>query len=81
MNKHIVSKWIDLGDFGQHQAEIVAILGEFAYIAICEVTVKGERVNLVPLITTQKERELIEEIDMDLRPNSDDEADFRRMAA
>lgn len=80
MSKHTVTKWLDLGDFGQHQAEIVAVLGEFPYIAVLDVTVKGERVNLIPLLPKDTANILLEEIEIESRVTADDVADFRRAA-
>lgn len=75
MSKYVTERWLDLGELGQHQAEIVAILGEFPYIAVCDVTVKGERVNLIPLLPRDTESIILEEIEIESRVTEEDIAD------
>ncbi len=76
--KIIETKWIDLGDFGQHQAEIEAVvLTEFNHINSVRVTVKGEEVELVHLLPADHEQLLLEEMEIDAREGLREQAEDR----
>lgn len=80
--KIIQSKWIDLGDFGQHQAEIEAeVMTDFPHIISLTVTIKGEEVQLAKLLPRDHEQLLLEEIEIDARAGLRDEAEGRAIDA
>lgn len=62
--KSITARWVDLGEFGQHKATVVAYLGEFPYVDEVEITFKGETLNLVKLIPPELEAEIITDLEV-----------------
>lgn len=59
-------KWIDLGDWGQHQATVVAHIDiPCPFIEAVDVTVQGETLNIVRLLPRDIEQMLLEEITLD----------------
>jgi hypothetical protein len=65
MSKFHVTKWIDLGDWGQHQATITGTTGDLATIDSVTVELRGETVQLVHLLPRDLEADLLEEIELD----------------
>ena len=78
--KTVQKRWLDLGELGQHQAEIEAqICTDFPSVDSVEVTIKGETVQLVHLVSRTLEAELIAEFEIDYRAYQSDMADDRRL--
>ncbi len=78
--KIIETKWIDLGDFGQHQAEIEAVvMTDFPHIVSLTVTVKGEEIQLAKLLPRDHEQLLLEEIEIDARAGLREQAEDREI--
>lgn len=76
MSKYVVTQWRDLGeDLGQREVEIVAILGEFPYIAVFDALVDGERIPLIKLLRKDVEALILEEIEIESRITEEDIAD------
>jgi len=67
MSKFSVTHWIDLGDFGQHQATITGCTGDLATIDSVTVERKGQLVQLVHLLPRDLEADLLTEFECDER--------------
>lgn len=65
MSKFNVTKWIDLGDFGQHEATIIGTTGDLCGIDSVTVERKGEITQLVHLLPRDLEADLLKEIELD----------------
>lgn len=82
MARHTITKrWLDLGELGQHHAEVTAVLGEFPYIAFCVVEVKGDTVDLVNLIPKETEAMILEELAIEERAYYHEQAEDRGLDA
>lgn len=78
MGRHTITKrWLDLGELGQHHADIAAVLGEFPYISSCLVTNKGDQVELVNLIPKETEAMILEELMIEERSYYHEQAEDR----
>lgn len=65
MSKFNVTKWINLGDFGQHQAVITGTTGDLCGIDSVTVELKGEMTQLVHLLPRDLEADMLIEIELD----------------
>ena len=65
MGKFNVTHWIDLGDFGSHQATITGCTGDLGTIDSVTVELKGETTQLVHLLPRDLESDLLTEIELD----------------
>lgn len=81
MSKFRVTHWLDLGDFGQHQAIITGTTGDLGTIDSVTVELKGELTQLVHLLPHDLEADLLTEIESDQMGMYRDQADDRRMDA
>jgi len=80
MGRHTITKrWLDLGELGQHHADIDAVLGEFPYIKSCLVTFKGTQIELVNLIPRETEAMIIEELAIEERAYYHEQAEDRKL--
>ncbi len=79
MGRSITKRWLDLGEFGQHHADIDAVLGEFPYISSCLVTNKGDQVELVNLIPKETEAMILEELMIEERAYYHEQAEDRKL--
>ena len=78
MSKFNVTHWIDLGDFGQHQATITGCTGDLATIDSVTVELKGQTAQLVHLLPRDLEADLLIEIECDERAVLREQAEDRR---
>lgn len=81
MSRSITKRWLDLGELGQHHAEIDAVLGEFPYISECSVTINDRVINLTPLLTKETTEMILEELAIDEREYYREQAEDRAMDA
>ncbi len=74
------TRWIDLGELGQHQAEIEAqICTDFPSVDSVTIQSKGETIQLAYLVGPELEAELIAEFEIDYRDYLRDQAEDRRI--
>ena len=80
--KTVQTRWLDLGELGQHKAEIEAqICTDFPSVDSVEVIIKGETVQLVHLLPSDLESEIINEFEIECRAYQSDMAGDRRLDA
>lgn len=78
--KTVQKRWLDLGELGQHEVEIVAhICTDFPYIESAEVTAKGEVIQLVYLIKPSLEQEILNELEIDYSAYQHEMAEDRKL--
>lgn len=75
MNKFNVTKYIDLGDFGQYEATIIGTTGDLCGIDSITVELKGETTQLVHLLPRDLEADLLTEIELDQNCEADRRAE------
>ena len=78
MSKFMVTHWIDLGDFGQHQATIEGTTGDLCGIDSVTVEIKGQMIQLVHLLPRDLEADLLQEIELDQQAALREQADEDR---
>ena len=77
--KTVQKRWLDLGELGQHNCTIEAqICTDFPSVDSIEVQIKGETVQLVHLMGSELESELINEFEIDYRDYLREQAEDRR---
>lgn len=77
--KTVQNRWIDCGELGQHNCTIEAqICTDFPSVDSIEVQIKGETVQLVHLMGSELESELINEFEIDYRDYLREQAEDRR---
>ena len=81
MSKFNVTHWIDLGDFGQHQATIEGSTGDLGTIDSVTVELKGQTTQLVHLLPRDLEADLLIEIESDQRAALREQAEDRKLDA
>lgn len=60
------TRWLDLGELGQYEAEIVAnIHTNFPHVESIKVSAKGETVQLAHLIGKELESEILADLEVD----------------
>lgn len=70
-------RWIDFGDFGQHEAEVSGKTGDFGAVTSVRVTHKGETLELVRMLPREYEGLILEEAEIDERDYYRDMAEGR----
>lgn len=75
MSKFNVTKWVNLGDFGQHQATITGTTGDLCTVDSVTVELKGETTQLVHLLPRDLEADMLIEIEIDQRAELRDRAE------
>ena len=78
MSKFNVTHWIDLGDFGQHQAVITGTTGDLGTIDSVTVELRGDTTQLVHLLPRDLEADLLIEIENDERAALREQAEDRK---
>lgn len=78
MGRSITKRWLDLGELGQHHADIDAVLGEFPYISECSVTINDRTINLTAMIPTELRDMILEELAIDEREYYREQAEDRK---